>query len=117
MLEDTIKEYHERRKHLSQEEAGEAQEQASEDIIKNATEQALNILKENAGTQFDPNIVKNLVKKLKPFKNINIFFMFHLYYYCNIYYYNNLVFNKKMKNFSFNVIILLILKKRVFLLF
>lgn len=45
MLEDTIKEYHERRKHLSQEEAGEAQEQASEDIIKNATEQALNILK------------------------------------------------------------------------
>lgn len=45
MLEATIKEYHERRKHLSQEEAGEAQEKASEDIIKNATEQALNILK------------------------------------------------------------------------
>ena len=46
MLEETIKQYHERRKHLTLEEAGEAQEQASEDIIKNATEQALRILKE-----------------------------------------------------------------------
>ena len=46
MLEKTIAEYHERRKHLSAEEAGEAQEQTSEDIIKIATEQALAILKE-----------------------------------------------------------------------
>lgn len=44
MLEKTIAEYHERRKHLTAEEAGEAQEQASEDIIKIATEQALEIL-------------------------------------------------------------------------
>ena len=42
----TIQEYHERRKHLSIEEAGETQEHASEDIIKQATEQALKILKE-----------------------------------------------------------------------
>jgi len=46
MLEDTIKQYHERRKHLSAEEAGEAQEHATEDIIKYATEQALRILKD-----------------------------------------------------------------------
>ncbi len=46
MLEKTIEEYHERRKHLTAEEAGEAQEQASEDIIKSATEQALALLKE-----------------------------------------------------------------------
>lgn len=46
MLEKTIAEYNERRKHLDAEEAGEAQEQASEDIIKNATEQALNILQQ-----------------------------------------------------------------------
>ena len=46
MLEETIKQYHERRKHLSAEEAGEAQEQATEDIIRNATEQALRILKD-----------------------------------------------------------------------
>ena len=46
MLEKTINEYHERRKHLTAEEAGEAQEQASEDIIREATEQALNILKD-----------------------------------------------------------------------
>lgn len=46
MLEKTIAEYHERRKHLSAEEAGEAQEQASEDIIKIATEQALEILRQ-----------------------------------------------------------------------
>ena len=44
MLEKTIAEYHERRKHLTAEEAGEAHEQASEDIIKIATEQALSIL-------------------------------------------------------------------------
>lgn len=46
MLEATIALYHERRKHLTAEEAGEAQEQASEDIIKIATEQALDILKQ-----------------------------------------------------------------------
>lgn len=46
MLEETINEYHERRKHLSAEEAGEAQEYTSEEIIRNATEQALRILKE-----------------------------------------------------------------------
>ena len=46
MLEATINEYHERRKHLSAEEAGEAQEMTSEEIIKNATEQALKILKD-----------------------------------------------------------------------
>lgn len=44
MLEKTIAEYHERRKHLTSEEAGETQEQASDDIIKAATEQALAIL-------------------------------------------------------------------------
>lgn len=46
MLEETIKIYHERRKNLSAEEAGEAQEQTSEEIIRNATEQALKILEE-----------------------------------------------------------------------
>lgn len=46
MLEKTIAEYHERRKHLTAEEAGATQEQASEDIIKAATEQALAILRQ-----------------------------------------------------------------------
>ena len=46
MLEETIKQYHERRKHLTAEGAGEAQEHATEDIIRNATEQALRILKD-----------------------------------------------------------------------
>lgn len=46
MLEETISEYHERRKHLTVEEAGATQEQASEDILRNATEQALKIMKE-----------------------------------------------------------------------
>lgn len=46
MLEKTIAEYHERRKSLSLEEAGETQEQASEHIIQNATQQALEILKQ-----------------------------------------------------------------------
>lgn len=45
MLEETIRQYHERRKHLSVEEAGEAQEETSERIIQNATEQALEILR------------------------------------------------------------------------
>ncbi len=46
MLEETIRQYHERRAHLTAEEAGEAQERTTEEIIKNATEQALQILKE-----------------------------------------------------------------------
>ena len=46
MLEETINNYHERRKHLTLEEAGEAQEHTTEEIIKNATEQALKILEE-----------------------------------------------------------------------
>jgi type I restriction enzyme R subunit len=46
MLEETIEQYHDRRKHLPAEEAGVAQEQATEDIIKSATEQALRILKD-----------------------------------------------------------------------
>ena len=46
MLEKTIADYHERRKHLTAEEAGETQEKASDDIIKIATEQALSILRQ-----------------------------------------------------------------------
>lgn len=44
MLEKTIEQYHERRKHLDADEAGETHETASEDIIKTATDQALAIL-------------------------------------------------------------------------
>lgn len=46
MLEKTIEQYHERRKHLDADEAGETQETASEDIIKTATDQALAILQQ-----------------------------------------------------------------------
>lgn len=46
MLQKTIDEYHERRKLLDAEEASETQEQTSEIIIKDATEQALSILRE-----------------------------------------------------------------------
>lgn len=46
MLEKIIAEYHERRKHLTAEEAGATQKQASEEIIKTATEQALAILRQ-----------------------------------------------------------------------
>ena len=46
MLEETIRQYHERRKHLTVEEASEAQEETSDEIIRSATEQALRILKE-----------------------------------------------------------------------
>lgn len=46
MLEETIKQYHERRKSLPAEETGETQEHTSEKIIRSATEQALQILKE-----------------------------------------------------------------------
>lgn len=45
MLEKTIQMYHERRKHLSDEEAGETQIKATDDIIDQATKQALEILK------------------------------------------------------------------------
>ena len=45
MLEKTIEEYHERRKHLTAEEAGETQEKATNDIIASATKQALEILR------------------------------------------------------------------------
>ena len=44
MLEATIKEYHERRKFLSEEEAGETQDETADDIIKSATAQALKLL-------------------------------------------------------------------------
>ena len=46
LLEKTIEEYHNRRKTLTETEASEAQEQASDDIIKEATEQALFILRQ-----------------------------------------------------------------------
>ena len=46
MLEKTIQDYHERRKHLDLKEACEAQELASDNIIKVATEQALSILQQ-----------------------------------------------------------------------
>lgn len=58
MIEKTISEYHERRKHLSAEEAGITQEKASEDIINNATEQALEILQEM-------NISKESFRKMR----------------------------------------------------
>lgn len=44
LLESTIQEYHNRRKFLSEQEAGATQEETAETIIKTATEQALNIL-------------------------------------------------------------------------
>ena len=44
LLEETIRQYHERRKFLSEEEAGATQDETAEDIIKQATEQALAIL-------------------------------------------------------------------------
>ena len=46
MLEATIEEYHNRRKTLTAEEAGETQEEASESIIRAATEHALSILEQ-----------------------------------------------------------------------
>ena len=45
MLEKTIQEYHERRKHLSAEEVGATQEETTDEIIKAATEQAMEIMK------------------------------------------------------------------------
>lgn len=46
LLKKTIEEYHNRRKMLSEDEAGETQEQASKDIIEEATKQALKLLEE-----------------------------------------------------------------------
>lgn len=46
LLDETIKQYHERRKHLSSDEAGVAQNETTDEIIKNATEQALKILRD-----------------------------------------------------------------------
>ncbi len=46
LLEKTIEEYHDRRKVLSEEEAGETQEKASKEIIEEATKQALKLLEE-----------------------------------------------------------------------
>lgn len=45
LLEETIKIYHERRKFLSEQEAGDTQDLTADSIIKAATEQALDILK------------------------------------------------------------------------
>lgn len=44
MLEETIKQYHERRKFLSEQEAGATQEHAADDIIKKAMDEAVKIL-------------------------------------------------------------------------
>jgi len=57
MLEATIQEYHNRRKFLSEREAGVTQEATAESIIKNATEQALDILK---GMQADRESFRKL---------------------------------------------------------
>ena len=57
MLEETIRQYHERRKFLSEQEAGAAQEVTAESIIKEATEQALEILK---GMQADKESFRKL---------------------------------------------------------
>lgn len=46
LLEATINQYHERRKFLSEQEAGAAQEETAESIIQSATKQAMDILKE-----------------------------------------------------------------------
>ena len=46
MLEDTIKQYHARRSQLSVEEAGKTQEDAAELLIRQATDQALQILRD-----------------------------------------------------------------------
>lgn len=46
MLESTIQVYHQRRKFLSEEEAGATQEQTANEIIDSATKQAMNILRD-----------------------------------------------------------------------
>ena len=57
MLEETIKLYHERRKFLSEQEAGATQEQAADDILKWATEEAMKILQ---GMQADRESFRKL---------------------------------------------------------
>ena len=57
MLETTIREYHNRRKFLSEQEAGATQEATAESIIKSATDQALSILK---GMQADRESFRKL---------------------------------------------------------
>ena len=57
LLEKTIKEYHERRKFLSEQEAGTTQNQAADDILKWATEEAIKILK---GMQADRESFRKL---------------------------------------------------------
>lgn len=71
MLEETIRKYHERRKFLSEQEAGTTQEHTAEDIIKNATSQALDILN---GMQADRESFRklNLTFEEKAFYDILI---------------------------------------------
>ena len=57
MLEETIKQYHERRKFLSEQEAGATQEHAVDDILKWATEEAMKILQ---GMQADRESFRKL---------------------------------------------------------
>ena len=57
MLEETIKLYHERRKFLSEQEAGATQEHAANDILKWATEEAMKILQ---GMQADRESFRKL---------------------------------------------------------
>jgi len=57
MLEDTIKLYHERRKFLSEQEAGATQEHAADDILKWATDEAMKILQ---GMQADRESFRKL---------------------------------------------------------
>lgn len=57
LLEETIKQYHERRKFLSEQEAGATQEHAADDILKWATQEAMKILK---GMQADRESFRKL---------------------------------------------------------
>lgn len=57
MLEETIKLYHERRKFLSEQEAGATQEHAADDILKWATDEAMKILQ---GMQADRESFRKL---------------------------------------------------------
>lgn len=74
MLEETIKLYHERRRHLSAEEAGIAQEETVDEIIRSATEQALHILSEmnsdknsfrNVGLTFEEKAFYDILIELR----------------------------------------------------
>ena len=57
MLEATIQQYHDRRKFLSEQEAGATQEETAESIIQSATKQAMDILK---GMQADRESFRKL---------------------------------------------------------